>query len=115
MAEHNEDELILEAIFNPSLQGGAIADKSKNSPDCNEDEGIVADVLANVKRLEAEAVAAAENCNYEESLRLFNNAINIAPKHASSFNNRAQLYRLQGFIAIFTFNIYNVQCLELTQ
>lgn len=99
MAEQNSDDLILEAIFNPSLQGGAIADKSNNSSDSNEDDGIAADVLANVKRLETEAVTAAENCNYEESLELLNNAINIAPKHASSFNNRAQLYRLQGFNA----------------
>ena len=96
MAAGNEDELVLDAIFNPSLQGAAVDDAAKNCTECNEDEGIEAGVLENVKRLEVEAVRAAENGDYEESLKIFNNAINIAPSHASTFNNRAQLYRLQG-------------------
>ena len=97
MAQGSEDDLILQAIFNPSLQGAvAEVESTKTCPECNEDEDIAADVLATVKQLETEAVLAAENGNYEESLKLFNNAINIAPTHASSYNNRAQLYRLTG-------------------
>ena len=96
MAERTNDDMILEAIFNPSLQGEATSSTAKNCSDITEDEGNTAYVLTMVKKLENEAVLAAENGDYEKSLSIFDNAINIAPTHASSYNNRAQLYRLQG-------------------
>jgi len=38
----------------------------------------------------------AEAGKYDESLAEFNKAIAVAPNLASLYNNRAQLYRLQG-------------------
>lgn len=45
-------------------------------------------------KLEAEAVAAAENKEFENALELFQKSINIAPLRAAPYNNRAQTYRL---------------------
>lgn len=38
----------------------------------------------------------AENGKYEESLVLFDKCIEMFPNRAATFNNRAQVYQLQG-------------------
>lgn len=50
------------------------------------------------KTLELEGVRAAESGNVESALASFSRAIEIAPRRASSYNNRAQALRLQGKI-----------------
>lgn len=96
MAADGNDDLILEAIFNPSQQGAAFDDEAEKCKECEIDEVIEAEVLGKVKQMEIDAVRAAEKGELEESLEILNNAINIAPTHASCFNNRAQLHRLKG-------------------
>lgn len=51
-----------------------------------------------VKRLELEGVKAAESGDIDRALELLNQAITLAPEHASSYNNRAQVLRLHGDI-----------------
>ena len=48
------------------------------------------------KSLEVEGVRAAESGDLDTAIGLFTRAINIAPKWASGYNNRAQAYRLKG-------------------
>ena len=48
------------------------------------------------KKLEVAAVNLAESGKYGDSLSEFNKAVALAPNMASLYNNRAQLYRLQG-------------------
>jgi tetratricopeptide (TPR) repeat protein len=59
----------------------------------NEDEITNA---AAVKSLEVEGVKAAESGDLDTAIGLFTRAINVAPKWASGYNNRAQAYRLKG-------------------
>jgi tetratricopeptide (TPR) repeat protein len=59
----------------------------------NEDEITNA---AAAKSLEVEGVKAAESGDLDTAIGLFTRAINIAPKWASGYNNRAQAYRLKG-------------------
>jgi tetratricopeptide (TPR) repeat protein len=59
----------------------------------NEEEIINA---AAAKILEVEGVEAAESGDLDTAIGLFTRAINIAPKWASGYNNRAQAYRLKG-------------------
>jgi len=62
----------------------------------NEDEITNA---AAAKSLEMEGVKAAESGDLDTAIGLFTRAINIAPKWASGYNNRAQAYRLKGDMA----------------
>jgi tetratricopeptide (TPR) repeat protein len=48
------------------------------------------------KSLEVEGVKAAESGDLDKAIGIFTRAINIAPKWASGYNNRAQAYRLKG-------------------
>ena len=59
----------------------------------NEDE--ITNATA-AKSLEVEGVKAAESGDLDTAVELFTRAINIAPKWASGYNNRAQAYRLKG-------------------
>lgn len=47
-------------------------------------------------KTELEAIAAAENQEYEKACDLFEIAMNLAPHRAAPYNNRAQVYRIQG-------------------
>jgi tetratricopeptide (TPR) repeat protein len=51
---------------------------------------------AAAKILEVEGVKAAESGDFDKAIGIFTRAINIAPKWASGYNNRAQAYRLKG-------------------
>jgi Flp pilus assembly protein TadD len=59
----------------------------------------VEDKITNVdvaKSMELEGVKAAESGDLDKATEMFTRAINIAPKWASGYNNRAQAYRLKG-------------------
>ena len=98
MASEVNDDLVLDVIFNPSLPGVACENTVKDCDQCVEEEDIEASVLSKVKEWEIEGVNAAESGDFDKSLEAFNSAVNFAPNHASSYNNRAQLYRLKGII-----------------
>jgi Flp pilus assembly protein TadD len=57
------------------------------------------DEVKEAKRLEIEGVKAAESGNIDKALELLNQAVTIAPDHASSYNNRAQALRLHGDVS----------------
>lgn len=60
------------------------------------EEEVETDAVKEAKQLEVEGVKQAEAGHTDRALELFSQAIQIAPEHASSFNNRAQALRLQG-------------------
>jgi len=51
------------------------------------------------RTLELQGVAAAEAGKFDEAIKIFTASIDVAPEHASSYNNRAQAFRLKGNIA----------------
>lgn len=91
------DELVLNAIFNPHTP----------LEDINTPEDIVHKdndndkVAAEMKALEIDAVNSAQKGDLEESLNLFNELVVHCPNYPSGYNNRAQLYRLQGKFCLF--------------
>ena len=86
-----KDELILNAIFNPhtplDIQDEVASGKNIQS------ENLVTDDL---KELEIKAVKSAQKGEFDKSLDTFNEVICKAPNYASGYNNRAQLFRIQG-------------------
>ncbi|XP_027049472.1 tetratricopeptide repeat protein 36 homolog [Pocillopora damicornis] len=95
MATNNNDQAVLESIFNPMLPLGDAAPKLQNENDVNEENTEDA-MLA--KQLEASGVEKAEQGDLDEALECFNQACEICPLRSSCFNNRAQLWRLKGDI-----------------
>lgn len=90
------DKAVLTRIFSPNLPYGDIVYED-HSVGLTFVE-IETDELKNAKQLEIEGVNLAESGHVENAIELFNKAILLAPEHASSYNNRAQAYRLQGNI-----------------
>ena len=87
----DKDELVLNAIFNPHNPL-----EIDHSVLVIEEAGQLGVISEDLKKLEIDAVNAAQNGNFIESLNMFNNLLDKAPNYASGYNNRAQLLRLQG-------------------
>jgi len=86
------DELVLNAIFNPH---NPLQIEEKNVETKHDEKPL--DLLSDeLKSLEIDAVNCAQKGNLDESLNLFNKLIENVPNYASGYNNRAQLYRLKG-------------------
>lgn len=60
------------------------------------DSGFDTGLLKQVKALELQGVSAAEAGDLKGALQLFSQAIEILPRRASAYNNRAQALRLRG-------------------
>lgn len=86
------DNLVLNAVFNPHEP----FDVDESHVDENEMNGVDTDVSEEVKKTEIDAVNAAQDGDVSKSLVLFNQVVASAPNYASGYNNRAQLFRLQG-------------------
>ncbi|XP_066936319.1 tetratricopeptide repeat protein 36 homolog [Clytia hemisphaerica] len=87
-----QDELVLNAIFNPHnpLQ---IEESGSEDQGCDPSQDEVTD---DIKKIEIAAVNNAQKGDFEESLSQFNEVLKLAPSYASGYNNRAQLFRLKG-------------------
>ena len=73
------------------------------------------DEVKECKLLELEGVKAAESGSIDSALEFFNRAIQVAPSHASAYNNRAQALRLKGevqseFLFSFMNSAHTEQC-----
>ena len=89
---NKQDELVLNAIFNPH-------NPLQIEEDDTEDQGIDLSedtVNEDIKKLEINAVNFAQKGDFEGSLNQFNEVMKLAPNYASAYNNRAQLFRLKG-------------------
>ena len=85
---------MLNSILNPNLPlGEGIFDPEEVVPDRDEDKLQEDD---KVKKIDSEAVKAAEAGDLDTALRLFDEAVSLAPARPASFNNRAQCLRLLG-------------------
>lgn len=60
------------------------------------DRGFDTGLLEQVKALELQGVSAAEAGDLQGALQLFGQAIELLPRRASAYNNRAQALRLRG-------------------
>lgn len=89
------DEQILEAIFDPEASGIGVLSEFEDKEQANQKEQYDVGDVSRAKELELEAVKAAESGRLTEALELLNRAIELAPKYASAYNNRAQVYQLQ--------------------
>lgn len=98
----DHDRLVLNAILNPLELGGNAAGEETNLDDFDTPENLVDDPeeeslsLTESLRLESEAVSLAETGNLKEALNQLQAALDLTPKRASLFNNRAQVHRLTG-------------------
>ncbi|XP_074535203.1 tetratricopeptide repeat protein 36 [Halichoeres trimaculatus] len=90
------DKAVLQAIFNPTTPFGDIPGLNQEEELIDDDTGFDTELLKQVKELEMQGVTAAEAGDLQAALRLFSQAIQILPRRASAYNNRAQALRLQG-------------------
>lgn len=91
------DRAILNSIFNPLLPVGECV-FSEDIPCDLRDSEEVSPEYEEAKALEIEGVKAAESGNVDMAVMSFTRAIEMAPRRASGYNNRAQALRLQGKI-----------------
>ncbi|CAG9774099.1 unnamed protein product [Ceutorhynchus assimilis] len=82
------DQAVLNCVFNPNLPIGEASEKDepKDTEECT------SEVLA-TKSMEIEAIQVAEKGDLNKGLNILNEAIKIAPKRPSLFNNRANVYQ----------------------
>uniref|UniRef100_A0A915E0G1 Tetratricopeptide repeat protein 36 n=1 Tax=Ditylenchus dipsaci TaxID=166011 RepID=A0A915E0G1_9BILA len=86
------DKNVLGMILNPLMPGPLFEDDSQCAPEPK----LNLPNIEQCEQLDIEGVKLAESLNYEEALSKFNEAITICPSNPSPYNNRAQVYRLQG-------------------
>ncbi|CAG2187157.1 Tetratricopeptide repeat protein 36 homolog,Tetratricopeptide repeat protein 36 [Mytilus edulis] len=92
ISEHDKE--VLDRLFNPNLPYGDIVEDNKDTSPTEEE--VETEEIKQVKILEADGVKAAETGDLHKSLDLFSKAINVLPRRASGYNNRAQALRLKG-------------------
>lgn len=100
-----KDQIVLDSIFNPlQLGGGAELDswmiptevEADKSPAVTTETVELSEWEKKALQLEAEAILLAEQRDYDKSIELFSQAIQLAPARPNTYNNRAQVYRLHG-------------------
>lgn len=107
MALSARDQLVLDSIFNPlQLGGGAELDSWMIPPENAQNKDtqqpppavplLLTENEERALKLEAEAIQLAEQKEYQMSIELFSEAIQLHPSRANTYNNRAQVYRLHG-------------------
>lgn len=101
-----KDQLVLDTIFNPLQLGGGVELDSWMVPgegntdaetiSAPDDVVVLSEDQKKALQLETEAILLAEQKEYEKSIGLFSQAIELHPTRANTYNNRAQAYRLDG-------------------
>ncbi|XP_063710165.1 tetratricopeptide repeat protein 36 homolog [Culicoides brevitarsis] len=92
-----KDRAVLDSIFDPTFSGnGIVYDKHEVLDHLQDDEGEITSAVEHSRKTELEAIAAAENGDYEKACDLFEISMDLAPHRAAPYNNRAQVYRIQG-------------------
>lgn len=91
------DRNVLDSIFDPMQTGGQIPYYDQEElEDLKDDEGELTPEVQQSIKTELEAIQAAERGALEQACDLFEIAIQLAPHRAAPYNNRAQVYRMQG-------------------
>ncbi|XP_046819960.1 tetratricopeptide repeat protein 36 [Vespa crabro] len=89
------DRVVLNVIFDPIQGHGSIDFSENNDPDAlnqNERDALPENILNILKQ----AISHAESENFDESFRLFEEALKKVPSSPSILNDRAQAFRLAG-------------------
>ncbi|XP_076002648.1 tetratricopeptide repeat protein 36 [Genypterus blacodes] len=90
------DRAVLQAVFNPTTPFGDVPSLNQEEELADDDTGFDTELLKQVKELERQGVSAAEAGDLQAALQQFSQAIQVLPRRASAYNNRAQALRLQG-------------------
>ncbi|KAF0030139.1 hypothetical protein F2P81_016870 [Scophthalmus maximus] len=90
------DRAVLQALFNPNTPFGDSPGPNQEEELIDDESGFDTQLLRQVKELEKSGISAAEAGDLQAALQLFSQAIQILPRRASAYNNRAQALRLQG-------------------
>ncbi|KAL0972679.1 hypothetical protein UPYG_G00193320 [Umbra pygmaea] len=90
------DRAVLHAIFSPTNPFEDLPGLNQEEELTDDDSGFKEEMLQQVRALEVQGVTAAEAGDLHTALERFSQAINILPRKASAYNNRAQARRLQG-------------------
>ncbi|XP_018561186.1 tetratricopeptide repeat protein 36 homolog [Anoplophora glabripennis] len=88
LSEH--DTAVLNCVFNPNLP---LEEATMLPQEELQDENDSDPQFQTAKEIEIKAVQTVESGNLNEGLRLLNEAISIAPKMPSLYNNRAYIYQ----------------------
>lgn len=94
----SSDRKILNSILNPLLPLGECVYDDENVPEVEDEtqEEKETTEIKEAKELEKEGIKAAESGELQKSIDIFTKSIEMAPKRASCYNNRAQALRLKG-------------------
>lgn len=91
------DRAVLNSIFDPTQSSGTIPYyEQEELEDLKDDEGDLTPAIEQSIKTELEAIQAAEKGSLEQATDLFEIAIQLAPHRAAPYNNRAQVFRMQG-------------------
>jgi len=94
----NDDE-ILDLIFNPNGAIGKPVNKQQPPSELQKEpwkEKYSSDLIIESSQLEIKAIKLAEEKKLDEALKIFDEMIEKTPLNPSIYNNRAQVYQLQG-------------------
>lgn len=70
------------------------------------DDEVETPEVLETRKMEVLAVQKTEEGSFNDAIKILTQAIAIAPKRASLYNNRAQVHRLQGnSLGTYSFNI----------
>lgn len=89
------DQEVLDSVFNPLQIGGNVSSEAFNAEirdDLQDEKEDQTDAI----KCEIQGVQLAEKDLYLEALEKFKKSIEFNPTRPSVYNNRAQVYRLQG-------------------
>lgn len=89
------DQEVLDSVFNPLQIGGDVSNGAFNAEICDDLQD-TKEEQTEATKCEIEGVQLAEKEKYVEALEQFKRSIEINPTRPSVYNNRAQVYRLQG-------------------
>lgn len=91
------DRAILDSMFSATQSNGQIPYYDQEElEELKDDEGELTPEVQHSIKTELEAIQAAEKGALEQATDLFEIAIQLAPHRAAPYNNRAQVYRMQG-------------------
>ncbi|CAN7987421.1 unnamed protein product [Ixodes pacificus] len=92
------DKAVLEAVFNPLFSELGFSCDDEDSAEISGQlwHELDTDVPAEVKELEVEGVRAAERQEIDKAIEIFSKAVQLCPRRASGYNNRAQALRIKG-------------------
>ena len=91
------DELVLHHIFNPNDPLATVGEHLEATPaTATNPVELELENVTEAKKLEIEGITSAEKGDVERAVVKLTEAIDVCPRYASAYNNRAQALQLKG-------------------